>query len=243
MRSDNRMYGSAYAITSSQSRESRCRWWSQTPVFRAPMLMLMMVTGSCTQQLTLDTRHAIALCSGGYEQSVAADLVAAWRERQGIEISAGTSQSAQGVAIFKVGNITGAEAVQMYNTYVDCVRDEAARAASEEDGGRESTNVRILKCGSEWGGASWWFSGYAWQAKYTCLVRNYDDTARHCNLWTACVLRNRESRRIRATHEVEVLPFDIARRSHLNVDGRVRCNDFTTSSQIVSLDRRLACDD
>ncbi len=75
---------------------------------------------------------AIALCSGGYTESIQVSLRVEFENRSGAFITSREVEE-RGADVFAFGELRGAHAVELYNTYVRCVQQERERAAAAQD--------------------------------------------------------------------------------------------------------------
>ena len=185
-------------------------------------------------ELRSDVTNAIALCSGGYNSSAAAELRVELENRSGGLITS-NEITEKGETAFRFGELQGRDAVDMYNQYVQCINARRAEQPANEPSGDGVVEgeVEIVSCPVEFG---FWASGRA--ARYTCLLRNNTASARACKLLTTCALE--VDGEVLATYESRVNDIALDPYRVREVSGSVRCRG--TSSLNLTLIKTLVCE-
>lgn len=93
----------------------------------AVLLSTVALGGACANRVSIppvdsETRMAIAACTGGLSTDAQAELAVVVYRRNGSLISS-ENAALTGGQIFRIGEVTGDTAVQLYNQYVTCLND------------------------------------------------------------------------------------------------------------------------
>lgn len=201
-----------------------------------------------------ETRNAIALCNGGYGASYAAALRTMWIERNGELVAGGElGQVEQGQNPFVISDLSGANAVVMYNTYVECVSQSRQALPTEQttnhQSGQTGTGTGTEQVGSEDMELRCFDGqyrvdgpqGYTSQINYSCLIRNNTRDIKYCKLLSACVVKDRRTGRFLVRHESEILSFSILSGRVEEQSGEVRCGIPDRSASYADIERTLMC--
>ena len=107
----------------------------QTP--RRPLLRYPMrrAQRECQCQAFTVQSDRFVQCTAGLQSDVALELQAEFEKREGAYIS-GLEFQEEGAAVFNFGEVTGKQAVELYNEYVTCIDPERVRLKALENAPR-----------------------------------------------------------------------------------------------------------
>lgn len=185
------------------------------------------------------TLNAIALCSGGYGASYAAALRTRWIERNGELVLGGElGQIQQGQNPFIISDLSGLDAVEMYNTYTECIRQRG-----ESSGGLDTQDNDVsYSCYDAWYTLRSAQRGFNYGSEYVCLVKNNSNTQRNCKLLSTWVVKSRSTDNILGRHGIEVLDFSLRSGSVDDKSGLVGCRILDLETQSADIEQiRARC--